>query len=349
MVLHIFNPSHDEALASDSPFYNETKAAKLTAQTIAPLAAFWAEEGDYLLLPEGAERHNCAYARNIHYVYEEQLASLDYAPIERIEPWGWNKALVHRLRKLGVPERLLPGNKELEDIRQLSSRKTAVTLLSKLAPLSPMLIGESTWCTSFEETLQTIEHYGTAMLKAPWSGSGRGVFRTGLPMSENVECRIKKVLREQHAIEVEPYYHRKVDFAMEFTAEGNAIFYKGLSLFRTHTSGSYMGNIVANEDTLQEMLPDVSPELLSLVATACEKELSQLLAGHYRGLLGIDMMLVCEAGSGLPRLHPCVEINLRRTMGHAALSLRELLAPGEQGVLCAEGFFKEESPAYPNK
>lgn len=349
MVLHIFNPSHDEALASDSPFYNETKAAQLTAQSIAPLAAFWAEEGDVLLLPKGAKIYDSAYTKNIHYIYEEELASFDYAAIERIEPWGWNKALVHRLRKQGVPERLLPTNKALEDIRQFSSRSLAVSLLSKLVPLSPMLIGESTWCTSFETTLQTIERYGTAMLKAPWSGSGRGVFRTGLPMSENVEFRIKKVLREQHAIEVEPYYLRKVDFAMEFSAEDNAVSYQGLSLFRTHTSGSYMGNIVADEETLLKMLPEVSTELLSLVAAACEKELSLLLAGHYRGPLGIDMMLVEEPNSQTLHLHPCVEINLRRTMGHAAISLRKLVAPGEQGLLCAEGFVKEQAPISPNK
>ena len=35
--------------------------------------------------------------------------------------------------------------------------------------------------------------------------------------------------------------------------------------------------------------------------------------------LGIDMMVVKE--NGLRKLHPCVEINLRRTMGHVALAM----------------------------
>ena len=51
----------------------------------------------------------------------------------------------------------------------------------------------------------------------------------------------------------------------------------------------------------------------------CER-LGERYKGKYRGPFGIDMMIVAsEAGGFL--LHPCVEINLRRTMGHVALEL----------------------------
>jgi len=43
-----------------------------------------------------------------------------------------------------------------------------------------------------------------------------------------------------------------------------------------------------------------------------------MLNGKYRGPFGVDMMIV---HGQQPALHPCVEINLRRTMGHAALML----------------------------
>jgi hypothetical protein len=39
----------------------------------------------------------------------------------------------------------------------------------------------------------------------------------------------------------------------------------------------------------------------------------------YEGPFGIDMMIVASNDGCL--LHPCIEINLRRTMGHVALSL----------------------------
>ena len=37
--------------------------------------------------------------------------------------------------------------------------------------------------------------------------------------------------------------------------------------------------------------------------------------------MGIDMMLVNVEGEPNLMVHPCVELNLRRTMGHVALSL----------------------------
>ena len=48
------------------------------------------------------------------------------------------------------------------------------------------------------------------------------------------------------------------------------------------------------------------------------------LKDQYTCVFGIDMMVVRrDDGDGF-LLHPCVEINLRRTMGHVAISLTEL-------------------------
>ena len=49
--------------------------------------------------------------------------------------------------------------------------------------------------------------------------------------------------------------------------------------------------------------------------------LGEIYKDKYQGPLGVDMMIVAGAeGQGF-LLHPCVEINLRRTMGHVALSI----------------------------
>jgi hypothetical protein len=42
---------------------------------------------------------------------------------------------------------------------------------------------------------------------------------------------------------------------------------------------------------------------------------------YYTGPFGIDMMIVARPDRQGLLLHPCVEINVRRTMGHVALSL----------------------------
>ncbi|MDY4966911.1 MAG: hypothetical protein SO094_00910, partial [Prevotella sp.] len=47
--------------------------------------------------------------------------------------------------------------------------------------------------------------------------------------------------------------------------------------------------------------------------------MSREINGQYVGPFGVDMMII-KTQSGL-KVNPCVEINLRRTMGHVALSL----------------------------
>ena len=51
--------------------------------------------------------------------------------------------------------------------------------------------------------------------------------------------------------------------------------------------------------------------------TVCDR-LGAIYAGHYQGPFGIDMMVVKGEETDRNLLHPCVEINLRRTMGMVA-------------------------------
>ena len=100
---------------------------------------------------------------------------------------------------------------------------------------------------------------------------------------------------------------------MEFEATDEGIRYLGLSLFHT-ANGAYTGNILATECVKRKMLSRyVSMDLMDAVQ---QKIKDTLDLGDYRGPFGIDMM-VCDGHL----LHPCVEINVRRTMGHVALAL----------------------------
>ena len=56
--------------------------------------------------------------------------------------------------------------------------------------------------------------------------------------------------------------------------------------------------------------------------------LSRWLGTGYRGPLGVDMMLCRVEGRDGLCVHPCVEVNLRRTMGRVAADLARFLAPG---------------------
>ena len=113
---------------------------------------------------------------------------------------------------------------------------------------------------------------------------------------------------------------------MEFYVDDAGIHYLGLSLFHT-VNGAYVGNILATERAKQEMISRYIPE--DLLDRIKQQITSNLSLASYRGPFGVDMMIVNKGNHNSQFstlnsqlfLHPCVEINLRRTMGHVALAI----------------------------
>ena len=311
MVLHVFNPSHDEALAFGSGAYCPSSAARRMGSALWDIAKWWKAPGDVILrLPGDGSLKGVAVP--------------DWQRITRIEPWGWDAHIVRILQRLGAPARLLPSAEELARWRQLSSRRTAVELLARLREAAEhdsgfdfLLKAESRWCSCMAEVEQAIAGYGgVAMLKAPWSCSGRGVWTAAAHDAPALQ-RAAKVLARQGGIEAEPLYQRVADFAMEYESDGRGgVRFEGYSLFATSESGGYQGNVVAPQAELEARIAAYG------ICTAAElQRLSQIagsalatLVGHgYSGPLGIDMMLTPQG------VHPCIEVNLRLTMGRVAI------------------------------
>ena len=142
---------------------------------------------------------------------------------------------------------------------------------------------------------------------------------------QNAMKWMENVIASQGSIMIEPYYKKAMDLGMEFTAlQGGELRYDGLSLFDTHNS-AYTGNLLATESIKQEIISRYIP--MSLLDTVKQKIMSLLRFKGYTGPLGVHMMIVENSGNVKREngaeylLHPCVEINLRRTMGHVALRL----------------------------
>lgn len=117
---------------------------------------------------------------------------------------------------------------------------------------------------------------------------------------------------------------------MEFEAlPDGQIRYLGLSLFDTR-NGAYTGNIIVSEkdklDMISRYVPvnsieDIREKLMSVLSDVLTSHVSSQSACHYTGPFGVDMMILSRPeGQGFS-IHPCVEINLRRTMGHVAIEM----------------------------
>ncbi len=343
MKLFLFNPDNDLALANADPHFIAPASARKMASDLDVLPLWWAEEGDAVWVESAARAGRVAREWAAVLPRVAFWTGAEAPPAADFRPWGFSPMLLERLRRMGAPQDWRLTEEQMHAVRRLSSRALAVRLLAHLRARFPgeLLCGESHLCTTADEAARRIVHHPRTLLKMPWSGSGKGL-RLGFGRWEPpLSGWVGNVLRTQGAVVVEPFYPKVADLAMEFESDGcGAVRYTGLSLFATHAQGAYAGNVVAAEGLKERALHRLLPEALCTAVRAAVTEwLAEQVGPHYRGPLGVDMMVcaAAEGGEGL-RLHPCVEVNLRRTMGEVAVHLGRKLAPGSVGMFRVDYF-----------
>lgn len=329
MRLHVFNPDHETALAADKIPFTAPHAARQLRHDLGYIAVLWADDNDLILVDDKDSAKEAFHRLHLGscspvFVEPDQLRHiLDDIHIDAVCPWGWNKVLKHRLLRIGLADNVaLPDDVQLDQWRKMSGRAWAAeNILSPLVASSSRLVGTASMVTTPEEALEEIGGQAAWVLKSPWSCSGRGVryVKTG-ENDLHLKGWIANVLSRQGYLMREPLYNKVLDLAAEFQAYDGRVEYQGLSLFETK-NGAYTGNIIAPEERKAVMLSeyidmDIVEGAIRDIALLAQDNISPL----YTGPFGIDMMVVKDS-QGMTVLHPCVELNLRRTMGHVALSL----------------------------
>lgn len=333
MKVYLFNPGHDIALAAHQKYVTLPHAARQLQTDLAFLPALWATEESYILVEDKnhvkVPTYLKQYTSHVNFIDFNDLANHIKEEIEFI-PWGWDLALRQQLidKTQGLIEDFLPSEKQLEGIRNISGRGwSALHLLPRLTSSVDKTIGEVEIFdnyTSLTQYLQPKEN-GLAyqyVLKAPWSSSGRGLRFVDMNhegISTHLKGWIKNVIDKQKYITAEPYYSKVCDFGMEFYAhKDGTIDYLGLSVFNT-TNGAYTGNVLADETQKEKILSRyVSTTCLKNIRDIIKNIMSSALKEVYTGPFGVDMMILNNG-----YIHPCVELNLRQTMGHVALALTQ--------------------------
>ena len=329
MEKYIFNPEHDLCIAAEEPNFIPPAAALDFAGKCR-----WVER--FMAAPQGEEG--------------------------KIFPWGWNRYLRDKLLKEGVPADELPSDVELDFIKKNSRREVAQQLLEYLSScsctgtcgkmsggkgamiVSPQYRTIACSMTAIEDFLQ---HNGRVVLKAPLSGSGKGVrFVTGKLMeTDRGWCR--RILQMQGSVIVEQRLDVVQEFAMLFEVRqsdsckgvGSEVHFRGYSLFYA-SNGAYKGNLLASNEYIEEQLCKWIPRevLLStremvgrfLEKKLCARKAEDEVNSGYRGFVGVDQFVFkVERHSGgnvvSEReeycLNPAVEINLRMTMGLVARNI----------------------------
>lgn len=295
--LLVFNPEHDYALACGNVNYTAPTSTKNLASSLELLPLIWSKKDDAILLSDNS----------VYYISGK-------VRLDSVEPWGWDQALVARLRKIGIDSNLLPEENSLTTLRRLSHRRISVQCNEFLgsSPLPKEFI-------TVEEALEFERRHSGCYFKLPWSSGGRGIVNTKELSHIQIEEWVRGAIKKQGSVMGEIGIDRVLDFASLWKVNSGKVEFEGLSVSASDGRGKYKGNIYGSqikiEAFIKRKVPSFSQDLLFRQA----KFIEIAIAKNYTGKLGIDMI-----GDRDGKVHPCSEINLRRTMGHVAMDYARL-------------------------
>ena len=276
MHLCIFNPEHDLCLAKGRAHYIPPRSAVDFARRDANIMQ--------VLYPDAV----CCSAYDV----AEALANL-VAPLTAITTWGWDAVVKHQLLKHGVRAELLPTDETIATIRELQHRSTVL-------PLQPDCHTAAS-VADVEALLRSREHW---VMKAPWSGAGRGIRWVHGSLTDIDRHWIEKVTAEQRCVIVEPRRDVVADVALEYFGTDFA----GYSYFKTG-SGVYKENHPWTDAAIVAHFEHTG---LSAMKATVEQWLQANVWPRYGGPLGVDLMVDASGAVYV------AEINLRHTMGMVA-------------------------------
>lgn len=283
----LFFPSHDIALANGVRHFNPPQAALRLQEDLASLSDIW--NGPFL---SG----------------EAQMP----------QPWGWDwdtRKYIHETYKIKTSQ--LPTDEELAKIRELSSRSTTITLIDQLKQAIGINNLPTPQYLQIEEEVDAfLAHHKDYVLKTPWSSSGRGLMRSNVPQ-QTLKKHVRATLQRMGGIMGESWIKDKVqDFAMLFFVSDHKVRFIGYSLFDNDGTTYRQGYLMSNEKIIERLT--VNPATLTKISDAYTRILTELFSPFFGkswqlGFVGIDMMTYQE--DGILKISPCVEMNLRCTMG----------------------------------
>lgn len=271
MKLCVFNPEHDLCLAKGRWNYVPPRSAVDFARRDASLMS--------VLYPDAV----CTSVYNFQF-------SILHSQLDEITAWGWDAVVKHELLKRGIPAALLPSDDEINTIRELQHRSTVLPLQEDCHEVHSI--------EDMESLLKKSEHW---VMKAPWSGAGRGLRWVHGTLSAIDRDWLVKTVAAQRCVIAELRREVVADLALEYM--DGAFF--GYSYFKTG-SGVYKENVPWKDEQIEAAFP------VREARSRIEPWLAANVWPRYHGPLGVDLM-VCADGTIYVS-----EINFRHTMGMIA-------------------------------
>lgn len=348
---YFFNPTCEPAIANGSPFYTAPARLRKFETDLGYLPAWLANEWDQVLVPGTLDNDYNQEMRELGFRLpelinlKEALANPSWLaqPKGNLRPWGWSLA-IHQLFKPVINSyqdefKLSAVATWQEAHKNLYSRLTALDLLTRMiGKYSINWLPEPTdlpvVCFTLDQIYAEVDKRKWAVVKTPWSSSGRGLLLFPNPdqKTKNDEV-LGGMLNQQGFVTIEPWFDKKVDLSYQFISKNRKIMYMGRTFFETDSKGRYVRNLLTDTPNLPDevsgFLEMHNAEVVQLLQAAL---MESGYTSLYEGWIGVDA-LIYKDDTGELRFQPMVEINGRFTMGAIAMRLREHLASGSHGFL----------------
>lgn len=311
--VYLFNPEHDLALAHGAHNYTAPPFARQLRHDLRLLPAWLAPAGSFIAIPDDSpinedRRWLQGLGLDVEPIAMSRIA--DLGPC-RLHPWGWDATVRHQLLAHGVLGKYLPTDEELNWMRRLSHRRLTIAIHQAMgAAFSPCPVE----LDRYDAVVDFMQAHPGCYLKMPWSGSGKGIYRVLDPEGDrHVHHWIEGALRRQGSLLCEVGLDRVQDFAIELLCRDGVTMLMGYSVFDNDFHSQFGTGRVAPREELHEMLQCLYPDLDPVIGQVI-MAMNEHIAPHYNGPSGIDMMLYWNQNGSIA-INPCVEINLRMTMG----------------------------------
>ena len=322
--LHIFNPETDLALGVGRDSYTPNKLIREFRSNYSLIPAIFADKGDTILvLDSEVDKHverpfsDLVAVKNISIVDSDQLKNMSI-DFQQILPWGWNRHILRLLSSIDCVRNSLPAKTKIETLRNISHRKTTVSFFTEYGNHYPGIESPRYAC-DLADAMRCAELSEGVCFKAPWSSSGRGVVFSDKMSHDALRKWVDGIIRNQKGVMVEPFYKRVADFASEWISSNEEAEFLGFSLFKSSERGKYKGNILLTQSEIRDLIFSFSKTSFGFLEH--QKEfIEKFISPVYSGPLGFDMLVTEDS-----RVNPCVEINIRNTMGHVALHVSDII------------------------
>lgn len=331
-----FNPTSELAIANGLPNYLPPALLREFEEELATIMLFFAVDNDFVIKENPVNEFFLKQLKELNFpkpVFISKTSLKKHIPtvnkLLHFESWGKSPAESNFINDI----KAVPNSDWDPVYKKLYNRKTSISFLENFLkkhymPVYPSLEFLPQEAQTIEEIQSLITKWGSVVLKTPLSSSGRGlqIIRKKDLNHANIKW-INSVLLQQNYLTVEKWYSKYADISFQFHISNEHVNCIGPTFFQTNTNGQYSGHYL-NFTEYGKLNMDFS--IINKTGELLQKELSNsIYAKTHQGFLGIDAIIFSD--KDLFKLHPCIEINPRYTMGMVSKQIEKYLHHDAKG------------------